>query len=189
MGQGDHLRERQRPVTPEVPELEPKRRSPSSPCKHAPHSGLGLSVSTFSLPVPPKQQPPAPLSFRQRGGTERQVGNAIPLPPPPPLAATCHSLNLVQRAWGFWNRVKPRARWHLSRATSAAAAGGAAMRPAQSPQNNLGLERRPGSPGRGPTASTTHSITGAVKCIVSGVHNLTIRGSEAQKTFIWDMGS
>ena len=62
------------------------------------------------------------------------------------------------------------------------------MRPAQSPQNNLGLERRPGSPGRGPAASTPHSITGAVKCIVSGVHNLTIRGSEAQKTFIWDYG-
>lgn len=76
-------------AAPRVTELELKRRSPSSPCKHAPHSGLGLSVSTFSLPLPPKQRPqPCPPSYKE--GAQSRAASGKRQPPPSASSSCCH---------------------------------------------------------------------------------------------------
>ena len=74
-------------TTPELTKLELKRRSPSSPHKHAPYSGLGLI--TFSLPVPPKQSPPTPPSFLQRG-VQSRAASGKRQPPPTASTSCCH---------------------------------------------------------------------------------------------------
>lgn len=133
---------------PKVTELELKLRSLNSTPSPSPLRSCFKYEHLLPFHASKTVFPSLPT---KRWGAGLQVGNAIPLPQIVPPASSSRRppatlWMLSNRPGAFWNRVKLKARWCLSRDTSECFCPGcAAMRPAQSPQNNLHFERRSGS--------------------------------------------